>query len=83
MLSYRARVTTSRTARLTELEADLAGVRDAIRRIVAGGQAYSAEGRMMTRADLRALRELETSYADELARLTRGTRGRTYGVVHR
>jgi hypothetical protein len=72
-----------RAARITELETDLAGIRDAIRRIVAGGQAYSAEGRMMTRADLRALRDLEKDTADELARLVRGTRGRTYGVVHR
>ena len=72
-----------RAARITELETDLAGIRDAIRRIVAGCQAYSAEGRMMTRADLRALRDLEKDTADELARLVRGTRGRTYGVVHR
>ncbi len=37
----------------------------------------------MTRADLKSLRELEKDYADELARLVRGTRTRIYGVVHR
>ncbi len=83
MFPYPARVTTARAARIAELETDLVGVRESIRRIVSGGQAYSAEGRMMTRADLKALRELEKDYADELARLVRGTRGRTYGVVHR
>jgi hypothetical protein len=76
-------VTTTRAARIAELETDVASVRDAIRRIVSGGQAYSAEGRAMTRADLKSLRELEKDYADELARLVRGTRTRIYGVVHR
>jgi hypothetical protein len=76
-------VTTNRAARIAELTADLASIREAIRRIVTGGQAYSAEGRMMTRADLKALRELEKDQAEELSRLTRGTGTRVYGVVHR
>lgn len=76
-------MTTNRAARIAELTADLASVRESIRRIVTGGQAYSAEGRAMTRADLNALRELEKDMATELGTLTRGRGGRTYGVVHR
>ncbi len=80
---HSARVNTPRAARIAELTSDLAITRQAIRNIVRGGQAYSAEGRMMTRADLRALRDLEKDQADELARLTRGSATRIYGVIHR
>ena len=76
-------MSTSRAARIAELTSDLAATRLAIRNIIAGGQAYSAEGRMMTRADLAVLRTIEKEQAEELARITRGTRGRTYGVIYR
>lgn len=76
-------MSTARATRIAELTADLALTRGAIRAIVQTGQAYSAEGRAMTRADLKALRELEKDQAGELDRLTRGTAGRSYGVVHR
>lgn len=76
-------VSTDRAARIAELKSALASTRAAIRRITDGGQQYSAEGRSMMRADLRALRELEKDQADELARLERGRRGITYGVIHR
>ena len=73
----------ARDLRLAELTSDLALTREAIRTIVRGGQSYSAEGRVMSRADLRALREMETSQATELARLERGSATRVYGVVYR
>lgn len=71
------------SARIAELTTDLTGVRSSIRAIVKGGQAYSAEGRAMTRADLRSLRELEKSYVSELAELKRGGQARIYGAVFR
>lgn len=74
---------TPRAARIAELTSDLALTREAIRKIVTGGQAYTAEGRTMSRADLRALRELETDQKSELAQLSRGNATRVYGVVHR
>ena len=74
---------TAREIRITELTDDLALTRAAVRKIITGGQAYSAEGRVMTRADLRALREIERDQANELAQLTRGSATRMYGVVHR
>ena len=76
-------MTTQRALRITELTSDLAATRLAIRKIIASGQAYSAEGRMMTKADLAVLRKIEKEQGEELAILQRGTRGRTYGVIHR
>ncbi len=73
----------SRADRIAELTADLASTRAAIRRIVESGQAYSAEGRAMTRADLMTLRALEKDQRTELDALERGTATRVYGVVHR
>jgi hypothetical protein len=73
----------SRAARIAELTTDLAFTRASIRQIVQGGQAYSAEGRAMTRADLAALRALEKDQRSELDQLERGTATRVYGVVHR
>lgn len=73
----------ARAARIAELTSDLALTREAIRKIVAGGQAYSAEGRMMTRADLRALQDLETNQEARLTQLSRGNATRVYGVIHR
>ena len=72
-----------RTARIEELRSDLAQVREAQRKIVAGGQAYSGEGRMMTRADLAQLGTREQDLAQELSRLQRGRAGRTYSVNYR
>lgn len=73
----------SRAARIAELTTDLALTRASIRQIVQGGQAYSAEGRAMTRADLAALRTLEKEQQSELAQLERPAAIRVYGVVHR
>jgi hypothetical protein len=73
----------STAARVTELTADLALTRAAIRAIVSGGQAYSAEGRSMNRADLTALRTLEREQAAELRGLQRGSGPRVFGVLHR
>lgn len=73
----------ARAARIAELTTDLALTRAAIRQIVIGGQAYSAEGRAMTKADLAALRALEKDQQSELAQLERPAAIRTYGVVHR
>lgn len=74
---YRARMT--RAARIAQLETDLAETRSAISRIVTGGQAYSAEGRAMTKADLRVLQERESMLETKLSRLQRGGIA-TYGV---
>lgn len=62
----------SRAARIAQTETELTEVKAAISRIVTGGQAYSAEGRMMTRADLKALQERETHLEGKLARMRRG-----------
>jgi hypothetical protein len=74
---------TTRAARIATLDADIELTLDAIRRIVTGGQAYSAEGRVMTRADLGALRSLLASQRSERNQLARGNGARVYGVVHR
>lgn len=69
----------TRAERLAQAEAELAEVKSAISRIVTGGQAYSAEGRAMTRADLKALQERETHLEAKVSRLSRGGIP-TYGV---
>lgn len=71
------------SARIAELTADLAATRGAIRKIVETGQAYSAEGRSMNRADLGALRMLEESQAKELRSLERGSGPRVFGAIYR
>lgn len=72
-----------RDARITELKEDLQRIRNAMRAVITGGQAYSAEGRVMTRADLRELRALERDLAAELAQLKRNSGARVFGVLHR
>lgn len=67
--------------RIAELETELTEVRDAIRKIVTGGQAYGAEGRTMTRADLKVLQEREDMLRAKLTKLRRGSVIRTYGVI--
>ena len=79
-MSYSARVTTAE--RIAELESDLVIVRQTRRTILTGGQAYSAEGRAMTRADLAELSETEKLMADELRLLKRGSGPRVFGVIH-
>jgi len=74
---------TTHAARLADLDARLAETTAAISKIVATGQAYSAEGRMMTRANLRDLRELEVSLRRERSGVARRGRIRTFGVVVR
>lgn len=70
-------------ARIAELKADIVTTRDAINRIVSGGQAYSAEGRAMTRGDLATLREHLKELRRDLAELEGGRTTRVYGVVYR
>ena len=62
----------TRAERITQLETELAEVKAAISRIVTGGQAYSAEGRAMTKADLRVLQERESLLEQKLVRARRG-----------
>jgi hypothetical protein len=57
----------------------LAEVQAAISRVLTGGQAHSAEGRALTRADLTALQARESLLKATLARETRGS-AVTYGV---
>ena len=71
------------SARIVEIDAELAAIRAARLKVVTGGQAYQADGRQMTRADLRGLRELEKDLQQEQARLRRGGRIPTFGVVVR
>lgn len=69
--------------RLAAIDTELCAIRTARLKIVNTGQAYTAEGRMMTRANLRDLRELEKDLERDRARLVRGGRIRTFGVVVR
>lgn len=75
--TYRARMT--RAERITQSSTELAEVKTAISRIITGGQAYSAEGRAMTKADLKVLQERERMLETKLARLQSGGI-RTFGV---
>lgn len=50
----------------------LAQVQAAIDKIETGGQAYTADGRQMSRGDLRTLYDQERRLKAELARETRG-----------
>ncbi len=65
--------------RIAQTQNELTEVKTAISRILTGGQAYSAEGRAMTRGDLRALEEREVRLEAKLTRLQRGGI-RTFGV---
>jgi hypothetical protein len=69
----------TRVERIAQLETELAEVKAAISRIVSGGQAYSAEGRAMTKADLRVLQDRETLLEQKLSRAKRGGIA-TFGV---
>jgi hypothetical protein len=71
------------TARIAELETEIAEVRAAIRQIITGGQAYQGEGRAMTRADLGALRTMEREKVAELRRMQTGGAIRMRGGVYR
>jgi hypothetical protein len=69
----------TRAERIAQYETQLAEVQQAISRIVTGGQAYTAEGRAMTKADLGVLQERETLLEQKLARAQRGGIA-TFGV---
>lgn len=69
----------TRAERIAQLETQLSEVQQAISRIVTGGQAYTAEGRAMTKADLSVLQERETLLEQKLARARRGAIP-TFGV---
>lgn len=76
-------VTTSHAVRIAEIETELCAIRAARLKIVATGQAYTAEGRQMTRANLRDLRDLEKDLMREQSMRQRNGRIRTFGVVMR
>ena len=71
----------SRAERLAQLDTRIDEVVEAISRVATGGQAYAAEGRQMTKADLAQLRQLEHDLKRERAAVARGGRIRTFGVV--
>lgn len=72
-----------RAARLAELDADIARVRVARRRILEGGQAWAGEGRSRQNAELSALRAEEEAMVAERATLVRPRQARTYKFNYR
>lgn len=75
-----------RLAMPSELEVaqqQLAEVRTAISAILTRGQSMGENGRELTRADLKGLREMETDLRSRVARLTRGGGMRVTRIVPR
>jgi hypothetical protein len=75
--------TAERLARIEALTTRRAALEASILTIIQGGQAYSAEGRVLTRADLKALREMEKDVDVEIARLRRSSGPRLLGAIYR
>lgn len=59
-------------AEITRLEVELGEIRDALSAVRKYGQAHGINGRSLSRADLKALREDEARIERKLARARRG-----------
>jgi hypothetical protein len=75
--------TAERLARIATLNTRRAALEASILTIIQGGQAYSAEGRVLTRADLKQLREMEKEVDAEIARLNRSSGPVLLGAIYR